>query len=278
MTRSRARLLDQFYTDPRLAQLLVTRLRAYLGDRQEGVRWLEPSAGGGAFLDALPAEALALDLEPADPRVEQGDFLNRPFDALQPWVVVGNPPFGKNAALAIRFFNHAATFAQVIAFIVPRTFQKGSVQRRLHARFHLEQEWEIPEDAFVFEGQPVHVPCVFQIWGRQDGARAHQALPTTHPDFAYTAREQADFAFQRVGARAGAIKDIGPDQRGLAAPSHHFIRVTDRAQVAAVRARFESLDWTAIKHRTAGNPSIAKTELVAQYEACKLGSGSPTPA
>jgi hypothetical protein len=29
---------------------------------------------------------------------------------------------------------------------------------------------------------------------------------------------------------------------------------------------FEKIDWTNIKNKTAGNPSIAKTELIAEFE------------
>lgn len=265
MSRSLARQLDQFYTDPALARDLVARLRAHLGDRLAQARWMEPSAGDGAFLSALPADAVALDIAPQNPRVITANFLTYVPPHHPNWIVVGNPPFGKNSTLAIQFFNQAATFAQVIAFIVPRTFQKTSAQRRLSAHFHLEVEVEVPQDAFIFEGQSVHVPCVFQIWGRQAIPRATQLLPITHPDFSYTTRERADFAFQRVGARAGTIKDAGPDRRGLSTPSHHFIRVVDRHRVSEIRARFEALDWNDIKHRTAGNPSIAKTEIASHY-------------
>ena len=37
------------------------------------------------------------------------------------------PPFGKVSSLAIRFFNKCAQFSDVIAFIIPRTFNKVSV-------------------------------------------------------------------------------------------------------------------------------------------------------
>jgi hypothetical protein len=265
--RTLARQLDQFYTQPALAATLVAALQAHLGPLPSGTRFLEPSAGKGAFLDPLPADTLALDLAPADPRVKPGDFLAfRPAEG--PWVVVGNPPFGKNASLAIRFFNHAATFAQVIAFIVPRTFEKASVHNRLDPAFHLTYSQAVPEDAFEFEGQPIHVPCVFQVWQRQaDAPRVRVRAPLTHPDFTYVDRATADFAFQRVGAKAGTIKSLNGPDRGLAAASHHFIRVTQRKRVAQVRAVFERLDWASIKHRTAGNPSIAKTEIVAAYTA-----------
>lgn len=268
--KSTARQLDQFYTDPALAGRLVQGLRAWLGDRADQVRYLEPSAGKGAFLEQLPVGSLGWDLHPAHPDVSTADFLQTaPLTGR--WVVVGNPPFGKNASLAIRFFNHAARFAEVIAFVVPRTFLKDSVQRRLDPHFHLDETWPVPEDAFEFEGAVVHVPCVFQIWSRRADARVSDNLPTTHPDFEWVpptrAETEADFAFQRVGAKAGTIKDMGPLVRGLAPPSHHFIRVLDRTRVAEVRTRFENLDWQAHKHNVAGNPSISKREIVATYTA-----------
>lgn len=264
-TMSHARLHDQFYTQRPLARRLTGLVIERLGD-PAGFRWLEPSAGSGAFLDAMPSGTVGLDLDPHHPGVAQGDFLNWQPEASgdeRPWIVVGNPPFGKNSSLAIKFFNQAATFARQIAFIVPRTFEKHSVQNRLNPGFHLAYEEVLPVDSFEFEGNAYGVPCVFQIWEKQDEARSRHQAPLTHLDFAYTTREEADFAFQRVGVRAGAVKDMPNDR--LAAPSHHFIRVLDRSAVAQVRARLTAIDWDAVKHRTAGNPSISKAEIVKLY-------------
>ena len=48
---------------------------------------------------------------------------------------LGNPPFGKNCSLAIKFFNKAAEFADLIAFIIPRTFKRISIQNKLNLNF-----------------------------------------------------------------------------------------------------------------------------------------------
>lgn len=82
----------------------------------------------------------------------------------------------------------------------------------------------------------------------------------THPDFSFVPRDQADFALQRVGARAGAIKT---DMDHIAAASHHFIKAQGSA--ARLIERLRAIDFTPVKQRTAGNPSISKAELIEMY-------------
>ncbi|MBR8082591.1 N-6 DNA methylase [Burkholderia vietnamiensis] len=259
--------LDQFYTNPQLAQRLFDELIAeHLGDRWSGdVRWLEPSCGTGAFLSLLPPDALGVDLDPKCPGAVQADFLSWTPAAGddRPLVVVGNPPFKHDVA----FFNRCAELgAERIAFIVPRSWQKPSVQNQLDRTFHLAHEEVLPLDAFIFEGQPAEVPTVFQVWERRDEQRPLTVLPTTHADFAfvpYAQRHTADFAIQRVGVHAGRVKDL--DAEHLGQGSHRFVRVIDRTRVAEVRAVFEAIDWAPIKACVAGNPSIANGEMVQAY-------------
>lgn len=261
---SKSRALDQFYTAPDVAAACLDKLCAYLATA--GITpalWVEPSAGAGAFLERLPSPRVGIDLDPRCPEAEKADFLAwAPPTANGPIVAAGNPPFGKNASLAIRFFNHAAAFADIIAFIVPRTFEKTSVQRRLNDRFHLEQEIALRPDAFLFEGHPRAVPCVFQIWRRRSTPRAAVRPVSSHPDFAFCGPEEADVAFQRIGANAGRVKD----KPGTRSPSSHvFIRdLTPDRRVASVLA---GIDWTDIKGRTAGCPSIGRSEIASAYAA-----------
>jgi len=259
--------LDQFYTNPQLAQRLFDELIAeHLGDRWSGdVRWLEPSCGTGAFLSLLPPDAIGVDLDPKCPGAVQADFLSwtPPAGDDRPLVVVGNPPFKHDVA----FFNRCAELgAERIAFIVPRSWQKPSVQNQLDRAFHLAHEEVLPLDAFIFEGQPAEVPTVFQVWERREEQRPLTVLPTKHVDFAfvpYAQRHTADFAIQRVGVHAGRVKDL--DAEHLGQGSHRFVRVIDRTRVAEVRAVFEDIDWAPIKACVAGNPSIANGEMVQAY-------------
>jgi len=150
----RARELDQFFTSPAVAALCVSHFQTSLSQRLatslvEFDVVLEPSFGEGSFVDAILSQSvprtnlLFIDIDARD-EAHRGDFLafNVPENAThcktrvipgikQHWAVVGNPPFGKNSSLAISFFNHAAKFADVIAFVVPRTFCKMSVHDKL---------------------------------------------------------------------------------------------------------------------------------------------------
>ncbi|MCA8448900.1 Eco57I restriction-modification methylase domain-containing protein [Burkholderia vietnamiensis] len=282
-----ARSLDQFYTAPAVAQSLFQTLLKRLGRKVKGLTFVEPSAGAGAFFEQFPEGSIGLDLDPHCPGVEQADFFDwTPEDPAAPMVFVGNPPFGKNASLAVKFFNRAASFAgtSVIAFVVPRSFEKESVQKRLARAFHLTHQEVLPAGSFVFQGEPYDVPCVFQVWERlSDADRVRVAAPVeaarTHPDFRLLPdddRFSADFAIQRVGSAAGAVKDTFGR---LSTGSHYFVRAADRFAKDEVRAVFERLQldgaWDAVKARSAGNPSIAQGELVAGYAAALPGA-APT--
>lgn len=219
--------------------------------------FVDPSAGEGAFFKQFPARSLGYDIEPKHPDIIEADFLEIELPLSGDIAVIGNPPFGKNSSLAVRFFNHAATFASTIAFIVPRTFQKQSIHKRLNSYFHCVFEEVLDEDSFIFEGERKRVPTVFQIWERRPEARVEVPLPTTHPDFEITTPEHADFAIQRVGSKAGCVH-----RRFSASPNaHYFIK----AKTKDVEAIMRSLDLASLARRTAGNPSLAKTELVAAY-------------
>jgi hypothetical protein len=262
-------MLDQFYTRSAVARDCVARVLAVIGD-QNGTVFIEPAAGAGSFLDALPQPRIGLDIAPARVDIERADFLHwwPPISASR-FVVVSNFPFGKNASLAVKFINHAAQFAEIVASILPRTFEKATTQRRVSARLELVDETSLSADSFVYLGAPYSVPVVFQIWRRSGVPRARVAGPLVHPDFAFLRTpEQADFAFQRVGARAGLVSVEG---LARAAQSHYFIAVRNPTRdVAAILA---AIDWNGVKNRTAGNPSIGKAELVAAYQARIAESG-----
>jgi len=82
-------------------------------------------------------------------------------------LVIGNPPFGRVSSLAIKFFNYSATWANVIAFIIPRTFRKISVQNKLDNMFHLVYDEEISNNPCCFSPQMM-VKCCFQIWEKKN--------------------------------------------------------------------------------------------------------------
>lgn len=273
-----ARKLDQFFTSPEIAlkchQTLVKELFQHKPLLQlNDAYWLEPSAGACAFYDCMPVTQsrgrLGCDLDPpvTRPDILTQDFLkfNAPAQWTEPDAVViteGNPPFGKNSSMAIKFFNKAAQFSSVIAFIVPKTFYKESVKARLDARFECIYTEDLPDSAFIFEGKPYEVPCCFKIWVKRetplDVSVKRGAL--SHEDFEFVTRDVADFAFRRVGRRAGCVY---AEFSQYADASHFFLKAN--IDKGVLRTVLESLDWSPIKKHNAGIPSISKRELVREY-------------
>jgi hypothetical protein len=250
--------LDQYYTNPRIAAEFVNITKSYLRRNHITVgTWIEPSAGTGAFFKLLPVNRLGFDLDPKVPGVVRADFLAlRQLPANS--VTIGNPPFGKNASLAVRFFNHSAQVSAVIAMILPRTFRKSSLQNRLDRHFELAAEYEVAADAFIYEGQPYDVPCVFQIWQRCAKLRAKTVEQRSSRWFSFTSLTKANCIVQRIGANAGMLKSPQSDP---SRNSHYFLDASSEVK-QILGEMWEMGAYDGIKYNTAGNPSIAKTELV----------------
>lgn len=251
-----ARDLDQFYTSPSLASDLFFKTRQLYPALLQSHTLLEPSAGTGAFSDLFNGNFVALDIDPKKPYMLKADFLSWQPDLTKRYVVIGNPPFGKNASLAIKFFNKAASFCDLIAFIVPRTFMKHSVQNKISLNMKLAYEEVIPNDSFIFNGATYSVPCCFQIWERSAQPRQIYTPPDTD-DFFFTTPANADIAFQRIGVNAGKIT-YAPLAKDKNVNSHIFIKFKSQG----IRQAFVIHDFTKYKLMTAGNPSISKSEIL----------------
>lgn len=260
---TKAKKKDQFYTDPTIATRLVDlTVRALPEERRRLL--LEPAAGAGAFLVPMKNQgrAIGLDIEPKHGWVKEGNFLEIKASDLDivntsEVCVIGNPPFGFAANLAVQFFNHAATMADTIAFIVPRTFRKASVHNKLDKNFWLFYDDDVDKDAFIFRGETYDVPCCFQIWERKDRQRPKIELEKS-PLFTFTTPDQADFAVRRVGGRAGKTTDVV----GTKVPSHYYIKANPSVGVIELRAMIDGLNFDREKSSTAGVNSVSKQELV----------------
>lgn len=263
---SRSKELDQYFTKRQLAeelyQVTVDVLNTH---RVEFDCWLEPAAGGGAFLLLLPLDQrIGIDIEKRLDEVIEHDFLTYPIEELKDLnlVAIGNPPFGQNSRLAVAFFNRCALFCSAIAFIVPKTFCKYSVINRLDEKFHLTYERHLPDNSFEIDGQDKDVPCVFQIWIKGTEPRKKIETYRNHPDLEFLPTDrlhEATILFQRVGAGAGTFKDPGTGS-GYSWKSNYHIRCSAEA-AATLRS---ITDWPT-KYHTAGNPSISKGDLIEAY-------------
>lgn len=262
--------LDQFYTNESIARQCIEELEHEVGSLNGWTSIIEPSAGSGSFLKLLPAGAIGVDLDPRDPGIIRADYLTwNPPASPGRCLVIGNPPFGKNSSIAIEFFNRSATYADTIAFILPRTFRKASVIDRLNASFHLTYERVLPIDSFhTPDGEDRSVTTCFQIWQRREAIRGPIARgPTKHADWDWLKTSTgATHAIRRVGGSAGKLIPLH-----LASPASHFFiksNIDDldaRWQVVWDSCWREEIELNA-KWDVAGNPSLTKDEIVFYYD------------
>ena len=263
---------EKFYTRDAIAKQCVTDLVKVVTIDPDKDLLLEPSAGSGAFLPHLERLAnclIALDIEPDSDDVLKQDFLEWDGSELQlpqggRIITVGNPPFGRQASLAFRFIKHAANFSACIAFILPRSFMKASMQARVPAKFHLVHQRELDLNAFTIADQPHFVPCVFQVWERRGYLRPRSVLQEPSR-FAFTARESPHhFALRRVGVNAGTITPY-PRSAECSTQTHYFIRLLQTDNVPALIAQLRMCEFEESQN-TVGIKSISKREVVGHYD------------
>lgn len=269
--------LDKFYTLPECSKRCIDKVSSMY----DITRWdliVEPSAGNGSFLNQIPSnKKIGIDISPEHPDIIKQDF----FDYYPPpehknILVIGNPPFGRISSLAIKFFNHSAKWANAIAFIIPRTFRKTSIQNRLDNRFHLVYDEELPNRPCCFS-PAMAVKCCFQIWEKKDIQRDFVDLPKTHNDWEFlklgerdasgqpTPPENADFALRAYGSTIGEIKIEGLPY--LRPKSWHWIK--SNIDKDTLIDRLGKLDYSKSEN-TARQNSMGRAELVNLYSGYNL--------
>lgn len=264
------RELDQFFTQKETVSKCLLCLEKYID--KNNIEWIEPSAGSGAFIDGaismgFVAPKVAYDIMPQHEKIKQADFLKEDVsvffsDNNKAKLFIGNPPFGKNSSLAIKFFNHMAQAnPNFIAMVLPATFAKNSIKNKLNLHFELIEQLDLGSIDFSFGMGKRKVPVVFQIWKKSNFKREKFVGKKESSLFNFVSKDNADFAIQRVGAAAGKIK---LDFKAVSPNSHYFIKQKN----LEVLDKFKTIDWTEVKNKTAGNPSISKSELIEMLEKC----------
>lgn len=164
---------DEYFTKPEIAQKLFDKFCKIVGKKEDLNKFIfiEPSVGNGAFFKLLPQNKIGIDIKQTEFDTIQSDFLayNLPKSPNQPFIVIGNPPFGHRGVMALEFIKHAAN-ADFVAFILPMFFQslgKGSIRYRVPANLHLLYEEVLPKNSFYTpSGKDADVHCCFQIYSK----------------------------------------------------------------------------------------------------------------
>lgn len=163
---------DQFYTPIETAkkcyEIFIETLKE-LDDNPNKYKYIEPSAGTGNFLEILPNDTIAMDIEPKHNSVIKFDYLDWLPDTNNfNYIVFGNPPFGLRGHLALKFINHSYDFADYVCFILPQLFEsegKGSPRKRVKG-YNLIKSVKLENYFYEPSGNKIKINTIFQIWSK----------------------------------------------------------------------------------------------------------------
>lgn len=147
---------DKYYTPKELAKRLIDKTFEVIG-KENITDIIEPSAGAGAFSSQM--NCTAYDIEPEAPGIIKQDYLTSFLWYKKGRLVIGNPPFGTNSWLIIKFWEKSIEIADYVAFILPISYLKNDI--RLY-QFDLVYS----EDLGKQDYSGVNLHCCFNIYKR----------------------------------------------------------------------------------------------------------------
>lgn len=258
--------IDKFYTNIHIVHECISNFNN-LYDMNNFDLVIEPSAGSGNFLlNIKHNNKIGLDIEPEHESIIKKSFFEYypDINLYSNILTIGNPPFGRVCSLAIKFFNHAAKFSNAIAFIIPRSFRKISIQNKLDINFKLIYDIDISNKLNTFD-PPINVKCCFQIWIRTNNKRLIKKQNVKHIDwkFLHYTKDDillSDFAIRAYGGNCGEIIENNFDT--LNNKGWHFIK--SNINIDTLKLNFSQLDFKNSKN-TARQNSLGKAELVDLY-------------
>lgn len=260
--------IDKFYTSLETAKECMKIILKHIIIGKDDL-CVEPSAGNGVFIELIKPHFhhyKFYDLEPEHTDILKQDYLDLEVKHLDFKTkyknihVIGNPPFGRQSSLAIKFIKKSAEYCDSISFILPKSFKKDSLKRHFPLNFHLDYEVDIKPNSFVVGGKTYDVACVFQIWIKKHNLRkiSEKMLPN---GFRFVNKtENPDISFRRVGVNAG---NVDKDIENKSEQSHYFIKF-DNEITDEIFEKISSIEYET-KNNTVGPKSISKQELIKEF-------------
>jgi hypothetical protein len=272
--------IDKFYTKNNIVELCLNIFKQHIKlDINELI--IEPSAGDGSFsnkIKKLTENYIFLDIEPINDILNNdilnNDILNndilkqdylkfdynqieKKYDKIH---IIGNPPFGRQSNMAIKFIKKSCEFCDSISFILPKSFKKDSMKNSIPLNFHNIFEIDLPEKSFTLNDVEYDVPCIFQIWIKKTNNRIIMSKLIENNFEFVKQNEDPHISFRRVGVNAGKI-DIITNEKSI--QSHYFIKFKNNK---SVDENINLLSNVKFDHNnTVGPKSISKQELIAEF-------------
>lgn len=257
--------VEKYYTKPEVVKKCIELFMKNVELFTNVDLFVEPSAGNGAFIDEIKKigpNYIFLDIEPEHKEIIKQDFLEWNFDfgSFGGVHVIGNPPFGRLGSTAKKFIKKACNFATTIAFILPRSFKKASMQKCFDPKFHLVAEMDLDVNSFHVNGLEHDVPCVYQIWVRYHHNRKMEEKHVPRYFDFVKKTESPDVAFRRVGGTAGQV-DV--DYKSKNVQSHYFIKFAPEIDIATIVPLLNQIKY--VGNNTVAAKSVNKNELTKEF-------------
>jgi len=266
----RRNTIDKYYTKTSVVELCLNIVNQHVEIGRNDLI-IEPSAGNGAFIPGiktLSCNYVFYDVEPDNREIIKQDYLMvdmNTFKTREPRAihVIGNPPFGRQSSMAIKFIKKSCEFCNTIAFILPKSFKKNSLKKTFPLCFHMVFEMDLPDKSFLVNGEEYTVDSVFQIWERKSVERI--VVDKVEPvGFVFVDKNAApDISVRRVGVYAGKI-DTNTSEKSV--QSHYFIKFTNNRLVCENMEKLKSAEFA--HNNTVGPRSISKQELIVEFNRC----------
>lgn len=261
--------IDKFYTKRNISSKCLDYVNTYIKiDKNDLI--IEPSAGDGSFIDGIKQMCnnyLFYDISPENTEIIKQDYLlinnleinlNNKYEKIH---IIGNPPFGRQSSIAIKFIKKSCEFCNTISFILPKSFKKDSLKKSFPLNFHLIYEIDLPDKSFLVDNTEYNVPCIFQIWIKRDFNR--DIKETIYPkNFKFVTKNQnPDISFRRVGVNAGNIDSNSIESKSI--QSHYFIKFTNNKPLLENISILSTIKYDF--NNTVGPKSISKQELISKF-------------
>lgn len=259
---------DKFYTRPDIVNICIKYIKTYINIDDNDL-CIEPSAGNGSFIDEIKKISknnIFYDIEPYHSDIIKQDYLTLDTNKLQiknsKIHIIGNPPFGRQSSIAIKFIKKSCKFCDSVSFILPRSFKKDSLKKHFPLNFHLIFECDIPDNSFTINNNIHNVKCIFQIWTKKNYKR-ERLIKYEPKHFKFVNKnDNHDISFRRVGIYSGKVDKNTEDK---STQSHYFIKFNEKIILDEdLISKLNNISFNC-KNDTCGPKSISKQELIKEY-------------
>jgi predicted RNA methylase len=270
--------IDKYYTKKIIAKECINIIKKKINIKKSDLI-IEPSAGNGSFVSFIKILSNNYRFYDIEPEVEiinneiinneiiKQDFLELDYTQIKQEYkkihIIGNPPFGRQSSIAIKFIKKCCEFANSISFILPKSFKKESMKKKFLKNYHLIYENDIKENSFLVNGIESDVPCVFQIWQYKNEVR-DEIINVEPINYKFVKKnDNPDISFRRIGINAGTISKNIIDKSDQ---SHYFIKFINNKTINIENLKEIKFGF----NNTVGPKSISKQELIKEFNKVTL--------